>query len=486
MTGKLKQAFPRASRWLPLAVLLAAFGVVTFSHLDAFGMLVWDEADYACLGRSLARGEGYAAPQNADRLRPPLLPVSIAAALLVSGQETDVAAKLPTPLFAMLAIAAVYALTLRACGVWPAFAAAWCLAVGPEFVTRADMLLSETPFLALHTIALGAFLLGFEGRRGWFHVGWAAFALALATRYTALLFGPTLALIAVYELLRGNLLPALRTRAFWLSPLWAAAILAPWFYRQWLVTGDALSGVKRASGQIPDYNLATMPWDFYVSTLPQVMTWPAALLGCLGLAYAVWKRRPLGVYAVIATVVIVGWHTQYAFKEVRLIAGAWPLFAIGAGFAVEAWTLAVANAKLRYAPAALLAAALALSAPRVHAVFEQSITLGEPSFLDAMAYLKQNTRVGGAIVGPNPSQIGWYADREARPLPQQEEKFWAVAEGAEWLVVTNFERGQPGYVLRYVRGLTAADRLEGNVAEFADARFKTMAVRVERVRGEGK
>ncbi|MEZ5366807.1 MAG: glycosyltransferase family 39 protein [Bryobacterales bacterium] len=369
MIEKLTQAFPRAGRWLPLVCLLALFGIFTFANLGVFEMLIWDEAEYACLGRSLARGEGYTAPQNADELRPPLLPLSIAASLLVTGQETDIAAKIPTPLFAMLAITAVYAFTLHACGVWPAFAAAFCLAVAPEFLTRAEMLLSETPFVAFHTIALGAFLLGFEGRRGWFQVGWAAFALALATRYTALLFGPTLVLIALYELVRGNLASALRTRAFWLSPLWAVAILAPWFYRQWLVYGDALVGVKRASGQIPDYKLAVMPWDFYLATLPEAMTWPGAVLGCVGLLYSAWRRRPLGVYAAIATLVIIGWHTQYDFKEVRLVAGAWPLLAIGAGFAVEAWMRAVSNGWPRYAPAALLVVAAVLSALQVRFVF---------------------------------------------------------------------------------------------------------------------
>ena len=473
---------PSLREWLPPALLLAVFGGFCFWNLGAYEMLVWDEAEYACLGRAIAHGEPYAISGVTNKLRPPLLPVSIAASLLLSGHESDAAAKAPSVVFAMLALAIVYALVRRECGRWAALLAASSLAVAPEFVTRAVMLMSETPFLAFYTAALAVFYLGFQGRAAWFHAGWAAFALALSTRYTALLFGPTLALIALYEWRQGRLAPALRTRAFWLSPLWAAAILAPWFYRQWLVTGSALHGVRQASGQIPAYNVAEMPWHFYLSTLPDALTWPVALLGAAGLAWAVSNGRPLGIYAAISAFVLLAWHTQYDYKEARLVAAVWPLMAIGAGLGAEAWIGKRQGAgawRRLAAPVALLCLGGIVSLSTVLSSFQARRALGEPSFLDAMRYLRENTAADARIVGAGYAQIHWYSQRPAKSFPKTLAEFERLGPAADWVVITNFERSQPDYVRTLVGSDLIQRQLAGDAAVFQDTVFVTALVKGE-------
>ena len=121
----------------PLSGLLVVFAALCYSNLGAFDMLMWDEAEYASIGRSLARGEGYRIGAETNVIRPPVMPVSIAAGLLLFGDESDLDAKALLPLYALFTIAVVYGLVWMECGVGPALLAAWGLSVAPEFTTRA-------------------------------------------------------------------------------------------------------------------------------------------------------------------------------------------------------------------------------------------------------------------------------------------------------------------------------------------------------------
>ena len=468
-------------------LLLAVFGGVCLWNLGAYEMLIWDEAEYACLGRSLAHGEGYRISGETHAIRPPLLPAAIAASMLVFGRESDRIAKLPSVLFAMLTLAVVYGAVWLESGAGPAFLASWSLALAPEFLSPAVMLLSETPFLTFYTAALVAFYLGFHRHKWWLHLGWAAFALALSTRYTALLFGPTLLLLFGYEWFRdrANVLRLLETRTFWLAPLWAAGILGPWLYRQWLVTSDPLFGVRYASNQIPDYALAVMPWHFYLTSLPAAMTWPVALAGVAGLAAAVWKGRALGIYAAIAALVILGWHTQYDYKEVRLVAAVFPLLAIGVGLGTQIWMErfeSLGRFRVFAIATAMLAIATTLSFLEVGRSFRYRVALGEPSFLEAMAYVRNNSAPDAVLIAPNVAQVHWYSGRMTRETPETPEELLEALPEAHWVVITNFERGQADYAFALAEHLKMADQLTGDVHVFRDSQFATLLAGPEWVR----
>ncbi len=76
--------------------------------LDAPKMFGWDESEYAALGRSLLRGEGFSISGQPNRLRPPVLPLAAAAGLWLGGAAADdMSARRITLVFSVLAVLAV-------------------------------------------------------------------------------------------------------------------------------------------------------------------------------------------------------------------------------------------------------------------------------------------------------------------------------------------------------------------------------------------
>ena len=473
--------------WGPLLVVLAVFGSVSLWNLDAFEMLIWDEAEYASLGRSIAAGEGYRISDSLNFIRPPLWPARVAAMFAVTGSQTDAAAKVATLLYALVAITIVYWLVRLECGIGPAVVAACCLAIGPEFATGAVMLLSEIPFMALHTAALASFYLAFRRGEAWFYAGWACFALSLSVRYTALLFGPILAAVLVYEWMRdrANVEKLLRSRAFWLAPLLAVLILAPWYVRQWLVSGDALIGVKYASTQIPTYSSMGFPWYYYLLTVLPAMTLPIAVTAMAGLIHgALIARRGLAVYALLGTVVIFGWHMTYDYKEFRLVSASLPLLAIAAGVAARSWMdWRPKGSALRWAaPTVLLCIGLVMSAAVLRGRFNARLAIGEPSFLDAMEYLRASVPEDAVLAAENQAQVHWYSRRRTLGTPDDEAVFRQSLAEVDWVVVTSFERGQPDYLFALSSEVDMADILRGDVKSFRDSRYWTLLMRGDWVR----
>ena len=85
--------------------------------------------------------------------------------------SSDEVANITVPLFAMLAIEAVYSIVWLKCGVVPAFFAAAALAFSPGFLSRPIILLTEMPFVALYVCALSCFFLGCHRNVKWFRAG---------------------------------------------------------------------------------------------------------------------------------------------------------------------------------------------------------------------------------------------------------------------------------------------------------------------------
>ena len=57
-----------------------------------------------------------------------------------------------------------------------------------------------------------------------------------------------------------------------------------------------------------------------------------------------------------------------------------------------------------------------------------------------------------------------------------------MLEGADWVVVTNFERGQRRYVRRLIDGISADDVRAGHAVTFRDVNFFTILIRAGRLR----
>lgn len=87
---------------LCLLVLLCLFGWMYSSTVYSHGSFMWDEAEYASIGRSVIQGDGFSINKNPNGLRPPLLPLSGSVAMLISGSMTDTTLKYSVVFFCSL------------------------------------------------------------------------------------------------------------------------------------------------------------------------------------------------------------------------------------------------------------------------------------------------------------------------------------------------------------------------------------------------
>ncbi|MGH7790215.1 MAG: glycosyltransferase family 39 protein [Candidatus Binatia bacterium] len=472
-----------AGRW-PIALLLLVCALAYARTLGAYGMLMWDEAEYATLARSLARGDGYAIAGRPQALRPPLLPFAGAAGLWVAGAGDDRFVKVASLAFALLAIAVVYAAAARAYDRTTGLVAAALLATMPWFWTDTAHFLSEMPLLAFLSAALFAWSFALYRSPRWFYASWLCVGLALLSRYTALLFGPLALLLALAALATRD--PAVRARLCsrdaLLAPLLGAAVVAPWAVRQMLAFGDPLIGMRQAASQLQVYLPGvSMPWYDYLVGLPGMLSLPIGVLLLVGSARAVERRDRFALQCLIVVAFVLGWFSLYRYKEPRLISAMLPAAAVLAGVGMTRGLPGAAPPR-PLTLALLVAAIAALNAVGTAHTFSRQVTLGYPPFVDAMRWMREHTPPTALLVGPNVAQMSWYADRPAVDFPDVEAELSALLARADWVVITNFERGQKPYAGGLASRVPPEAFQSGDAVLFRDRRFSTLVVRAERLR----
>lgn len=468
---------------------LVVFGGLYLSTIDSYGMLMWDEAHYATLGRALARGEGYTNyAGKPDTFRPPVVPAAAALSMFISRSESDVVAKLPIVGFALLCLLLVYGVVQHQGGTLAGVVGATALGIFPTFWQDTAYLLTEIPFMLFYAGAVVLFHDGLFRNPRSFLLAWPCWALAVLTRYTAVLFGPTVLLLSLmpFAFRDSEAIKRMRSKEFFVGPVMAFLILTPWLVRTWMYTGDPLGGFTRAAGQIPAHSHATMPALFYLQELPGMIGWiPLAMLAAAFVFVVVVRQQALGITCCIAALIVIGWMQQYDWKEVRLITATMPFFAILIGLGVAAAVEALPKRRRQWAPLVIIAvigAAFVMSYRQATALLADRKTLGYPSFLHAMAYLEEETAQGALLLGSNCYQIYWYADRPCRMFPKKESELATALDGTEWAVITNFERGQPQYLRDAVKHFGRAEYASGRVKPFTDNRWATALVSPEVLR----
>jgi 4-amino-4-deoxy-L-arabinose transferase-like glycosyltransferase len=463
-------------------LLLVAAAAVYMSTLSSFGMLGWDEAEYATLARSFLRGEGFTIGGDLNALRPPLLPLAGAASMWLRGDMSDRSAKVASVVLALLALEVVFVVATAAFDRTIGVFAAFLLATMPGFWTMTAQFLSELPFLACFGAAVIGFDLGLRRDPRWFWCSWIACALALLTRYTAVLFAPYVLL----RLLIGSLLrrdeewPRWRTLPFVVAPVVALALVAPWLVRQHWAFGDALIGFRQASQQLAVYMPGvSMPWHFYLTRLPGLLSPTTAGLMVIGVASAVWRRDGAALNCALVIAGVVLWFSVYRYKEMRLITSILPFAAVVAASSVA--ELPRGRQRLLLVP--LVAAIFLWNHLLVRPVFAR-MTNGYPRFLEAMEFVRGHASPDAVILTASTPQTAWYADRRVVAFPPEEDLASAL-RASEWVVFTNFERGQPPYALAIAKklfGVNAPDEsvtFHGHGVFVLVARSDTVASRVE-------
>jgi Alg9-like mannosyltransferase family len=268
------------------------------------------------------------------------------------------------------------------------------------------------------------------------------------------------------------------SRRFIFSPLVALVVLAPWFIREQITFGDALIGLKRSSTQLLVYlPRVSMPWHFYLSGLPEMLSLVVVFFG-LGIVWAAWRRDRFGLHCFAVAAGILVWFSCYRYKETRLVTSVLPFVAIVAALGVTR-LLATPSVRRSVVIPAAIAAVFGLSFFETRATFTHSVTAGYPAFYVAMQFVRTYASVKGVVVGANYPQISWYADRQAIDFPPTEAELKTMLERVEWVIVTDFERGQQPWVAPLVKKLSRQDVRDGNVMEFRDERFVTYVIRAD-------
>jgi 4-amino-4-deoxy-L-arabinose transferase-like glycosyltransferase len=468
----------------PIALLLLASGLAYGQTLGAYGMLMWDEAEYASLARSVVRGDGYTIAGEPQVLRPPILPLAGAASLWAAGRVDDRVLKRATVAMALLALAIVYAGAARAYDPATGLVASALMASTPWFWTSTANFLSEIPLLAFFGGAVFCWTFGLYRSPRYFYLSWLCIGLAFLTRYTALLFGPlavglTAAALATRDrAVQGRVL----SRDFALAPLLGVVVVAPWFARQAVVFGDPLVGLRQAATQLQVYLPGvSMPWYQYLVGLPAILSPPTTVFLVVGIAWTASRADRFGAQCVIVVVFVVTWFSCYRYKEPRLITAMLPAAAVLAAVGLTRG-LPGGRAVRAGGAAVVLAGTVAFNGVAAHRVFDRTVTLGYPSFLQAMVFVRDHSSPAALLVGPNRPQIFWYADRTVVDFPAEAAALPALLERADWVVITNFERGQKSYVSDLARKIPRSDFQDQSAVLFQDGRYMTLVVRADRLR----
>jgi len=463
-----------------ILILVLATGIAYGLTLDSHGMFMWDEAEYASLSRSISEGDGFSISGHPNSLRPPLLPLSGVLSATLGGGFDDVALKSSVWLFSLLGLVAIYLLGSKLWDRRVATISCAILAFTPEFWSQSSFFLSEAPFSLFFSAAVLAFIIGLEKDHRYFGVAWIAWGMAVLTRYTAVLFGPISMLIMVAFLFRDRqrLVSALQSKWFWLSPVGALVLVGPWLLRQYLTFGDALVGFKTASGQLQTYLPGvSMPSNFYFEQLPAMLSWPVLILFVLG-TWTILRSRSLTNWMLLLVCVFFwGWFSGYRYKEVRLISAILPFLAIIAGTGLNfLWKEVVGSRVPGWTIGVLGAICLGVIFPTRSSDIRNTTTLGGPGFKEAMVWIGDNSPRDAILMTAATPQAWWYSRRKTIGFPSGIDQLSQTLDDVDFVLITNFERGQPSWVTSLGQYLTQQDVDSGDVRVFSDERFQTLVV----------
>jgi 4-amino-4-deoxy-L-arabinose transferase-like glycosyltransferase len=430
------------------------FGILYSFTINSYGMFLWDESEYASIGRSVLRGQGFAVSGVPNELRPPFLPLAGAATMWLFGGEWDDSILRGTAcVLALLALLCVYSVVAARFDRTTGLVAAFLLGITPFFWTFVPMFLCEIPFLAFFAGALWLFYSGIYFDQRYFLWSWMSCALAFLTRHTAVLFFPVIFLFVCIAWWRGgsDVRDRIRSRAFRLSPLAGLLLFLPWLAREYFAFGNPLIALKQASHQLQDYmHGASMPWNFYLRRLPFLLSPEIAALVVVGIVWAWWKRDRFALHNLLAATFILTWFSFYRYKEVRIISSAFPFLVMIAAIALAKTTAGLRPIVRGLVLGGLLAGSLFVNLRATRPVFENTFTLGYPGFLDAMTFLRENAKPDATVLGANFPQIHWYSDLRAINIPEEAALPDALRK-SQWVVITNFEPVQKPYVLKMIK-----------------------------------
>jgi hypothetical protein len=447
---------PAVPEFVAVALLIGFYGFIYFSHIEAYDSLMFDEAGYATMGRTLALEHYYGVDVlgTPESYRPPLFPMMIAASFLLFGVSYTMA-KVPVILSALALLATVYVLVRKIWGRRTALFAAAMIGAIPLTLNYVVNVLADVPSALFYTLTMLCLYLGIDKRRGaYFYLAWVCFGLTSLVRYNSVLVLPSLAVFVALELALGTLKSAdlIRDRAFLLSPLAALLVGLPYLVYLQVTFGDAFIGVRQTAGALAE-EWGRGEWHYYLTHAADLLTEPGCVLVAGGIAWVLYRRDRFGRYLLVWIAVPLVYFSFQPLKDSRLVITIGPPLAmLAAHLACDIWETPLlsrskASKWLRLlVPAALVVLMFHDGYGEARHRFQSVRAVGYPSLQEAGQWFQEFTAEDAIIMTASQPGHHWYSYRGTVSYPTDIEQFIAVAREADYVVLDDYERKQPSYV----------------------------------------
>ncbi len=275
-------------------ILLLLLGLVLFlPGLGARDLWNPDEPRYAVVAREMLERGDWLVPHLNDRLyaeKPPLHFWSIAALSKLAGGVSEVTARLPSVLAAVLALFFLFDLSRRLFDREVAWTAVLVFTTAAKILWQGRIGQIDMTLVALVTLAMACFVRGLTERRdGYFRLFFVAAGLATLAKGPVGLLPPLLAIVA-FALATGRRDLLGRMRIPTGLALWAAIVLA------WLAPAILSAGREYFDIIVLRQNLTRyaepwhhqQPWYYYLEVIPaDFFPWSFFLPGAIWIG---WRR----------------------------------------------------------------------------------------------------------------------------------------------------------------------------------------------------
>ncbi len=441
-----------------LILLATFFGYIYLTNISAYDSLMYDEAGYITMGRTIAveHYHGIDVQDTKESYRQPFFPMMLAASFLIFGVSYTVA-KIPIIVSAILTILIVYLLVKEIYNREIAFFSSAMLGGIPLTLPYVQNILSDIPSVLFYTIAMLAFYIGIEKNNPkYLYISWISFGLTFLIRYNAILIIPSIAIYLAIKIItnQASLKSLTKNRDLILSPLAALIPLAPYFIYQHLTFGDAFIGIKQARGAL-NMQWGAGPWHTYLTQAPQYLTWLGFTLAILGIIWTLYKKDKFGIYMLTWIIVPLAYFSIQVLKDLRLIDTlACPLAvfaALGAFKIIAKLTerdLKLTGAASLILPAIMLTYIIYTGYTAVLPRYQQIHALGYPSLQEAGQWIQQNTDKKAVLMTASQPGHQWYSYRKTVGYPSKEEQLITTLheKNIDYIIIDDYERMQPQYI----------------------------------------
>ena len=437
-------------------LLFVFFGVLYAQDLTTYKMFMWDEAEYASLARSVIGGEGYTVNGGNEVGRLPFYPLSIAGSFLVFGVSYE-STKIPGIFFALLLLIAIYYFVGKYTDKPTALVSAFLLGSIPLFWSKALNTLTDVTFSGLFFAAAMFFYAGINKDIKYLYGGAVFLGASFLTRYNVVLLIPAIGIYLLYRGLsnkkktRGILEAMLKSKHAYLAFFIFLVISIPWLLYLQSETGNIFYGFEDAQNRIASYGVSSSPWYYYAAVLPSLLNGATFLLLVLGMGYTLYKKQDFGIYIISIILTGILYFSQFSWKGERMMVFLLPFLVILSGIGlvkvVYPWLTRDLSVGIC---AVILIFSFYLNYNHVQPILKHSTAIGYPSMIQASSYVKSNTAANQAIIGASTPQYYWYAERVTYGYPKEEQELFNFLSETEvsYLLLNNYERNQPAYVMQ--------------------------------------